>query len=85
MQLEGSEDRDVTQGLEDRTVELVTKVYVTFETVVEPEVNDEVSNPLGFGNSDHCLLQWRDRVRRLALLRALRCEFRFVQLIPFKH
>jgi hypothetical protein len=53
MQLEGSEHRDIPQGLKDRTIELVTKVYVAFETVVEAEVKNKVSNPLGFRNSNH--------------------------------
>jgi hypothetical protein len=40
MQLEGSQQRDVPQGLEDWAIELATKVYVAFETVVEAEVDD---------------------------------------------
>jgi hypothetical protein len=35
MQLEGSEHCNIPQRLEDRTIELVTEIYVAFETVVE--------------------------------------------------
>jgi hypothetical protein len=77
----------VAEGFKHRTIELITKVYIALETVVEAEVNDKVSNPLGFCNSDHRLLQGWDRVQRLALLRAFPIlrEFYLVQLIPLKH
>jgi hypothetical protein len=87
MQLEPSEHRDIPQRLKDRTIEFVTKINVPFETVVEADVNDEISNPFGFRNSDHRLLQRWDRIQRLALLRSfpILCQFRLVQLIPLEY
>jgi hypothetical protein len=87
VELKSSKLTDISQRLEYRAAEIVSEIHFPCESVAETKVNYKISNPFSFGYSNHQLLQRRDALQRLALLRPLPVfrEFQLVQLIPLKN